>query len=102
MYATIHVFPSQTLTRSLPSVPCQELHQALAYNETTDIYTFSNIRYTQSPTGNLRFRGPAAPLVDRSTVRNGSEQRTCPQGIPAWQSKAFAPIDEFSAAEKAL
>lgn len=76
----------------------QERHQALAYNETTEIYTFSNIRYAQPPTGALRFRAPAAPLVDRSIIRNGAEQRTCPQGIPAWQSKAFAPIDEFTAA----
>lgn len=78
----------------------QELHQALSYNETTEIYTFSNIRFAQSPTGNLRFRAPAAPLVDRSTIRNGSEHRTCPQGIPAWQSKAFAPIDQFSSSGK--
>ncbi|TQV99795.1 acetylcholinesterase [Cordyceps javanica] len=82
---------------SLPVVDLgYELHQALSYNETSEIYTFSNIRYAQSPTGNLRFRAPSYPLADRSTVRNGSEPRTCPQGIPAWQSKAFVPIDEFS------
>ncbi|KAJ3492800.1 hypothetical protein NLG97_g5135 [Lecanicillium saksenae] len=90
-----------TSGRSLPIVDLgYELHQALNYNETTEIYTFSNIRYAQAPTSKLRFRAPAPPLVDRGAVRNGSEHRTCPQAIPAWQSKAFVPIDEFSASGK--
>ncbi|KAJ6782487.1 hypothetical protein PWT90_05290 [Aphanocladium album] len=90
-----------TFGTSLPVVDLgYELHQALTYNETSQIYTFSNIRYAQPPTGNLRFRAPVSPLVDRSTVRNGSEQRTCPQGIPAWQSKAIVPIAQFSASGK--
>ena len=73
-----------------------ELHQALSYNTTTDIYVFSNIRYAQPPTGNLRFRAPLPPKTDRSTIQTGSEIRTCPQGVPDWQSNAFIPISRFS------
>lgn len=74
----------------------QELHQALSYNETSKVYLFQNIRYAQPPTGSLRFRAPATPEMDRSAVRNGSELRNCPQGMPAWQAKAYSPVRKFS------
>jgi carboxylesterase type B len=61
------------------------------------VYKFSNIRYAQSPEGNLRFRAPVAPLSDRGTVHNGSEIRVCPQGVPAWQASAFIPTAEYEA-----
>ncbi|KXX81416.1 Cholinesterase [Madurella mycetomatis] len=82
---------------SLPTVDLgYELHQALAYNATTDIYKFSNIRYAQAPIDNLRFRAPLPPKTDRSTIQNGSAIRTCPQGVPDWQSKAFIPVTRFT------
>jgi carboxylesterase type B len=74
----------------------QELHQALDFNETSQVYTFQNIRYAQAPVGNLRFRAPAPPQINRTLVQNGSEARTCPQGVPVWQLEAFGPIAEFS------
>lgn len=70
-------------------------HQALTYNETSEVYKFSNIRYAQAPTGNLRWRGPVPPLTDRSTVYNGSETRTCPQGVPAWQGKSTSATGAY-------
>ena len=68
----------------------------MTYNDANDFYKFSNIRYAQPPVGELRFRAPRAPLTDRITVRNGSEIRICPQGVPEWQLKAFAPITKYS------
>ncbi|KAH8201795.1 hypothetical protein TruAng_004059 [Truncatella angustata] len=73
-----------------------ELHQALRYNETTDIYTFSNIRYARQPIGDLRFRAPLPPLENRTVVQNGTGTRVCPQGIPEWQEKASQAIAQFS------
>ncbi|KAH8664467.1 Alpha/Beta hydrolase protein [Xylariales sp. PMI_506] len=73
-----------------------ELHQALSYDNTTDAYTFSNIRYAQAPVGALRFRAPVPPMPSRDIIQNGTETRVCPQGIPAWQNDAFRPIAEFT------
>ncbi|KAI9158873.1 Carboxylesterase patB [Paramyrothecium foliicola] len=61
-----------------------EVHEALSYNETTDLFTFSNIRYAQAPVGDLRFRAPIAPTGRNSKVQRGEELRVCPQGIPSW------------------
>ncbi|CAM1505200.1 Fc.00g108370.m01.CDS01 [Cosmosporella sp. VM-42] len=81
----------------LPTVDLgYELHQAISYNDTTEVFKFSNIRYAQSPTGDLRFRAPLPPLTSRDQVRNGSEPRLCPQGVPVWQAKAFRPIGQYS------
>ncbi|ETS81520.1 hypothetical protein PFICI_06522 [Pestalotiopsis fici W106-1] len=73
-----------------------ELHQSLSYNKSSEVYLFQNIRYAQPPTGERRFRAPAAPKIDRTAVRNGSELRNCPQGMPVWQAKAYGPIRKFS------
>jgi hypothetical protein len=78
----------------------QELHQALSYNTTTDVYKFLNIRYGQPPVVNLRFRAPLPPLVDRTVIQNGSVVRTCPQGVPTWQAKAFIPFSQYISGEK--
>ena len=74
----------------------KELHRALSYNDTNDFYKFSNVRYAQPPTGELRFRAPRPPLRDRTTIHNGSETRICPQGVPEWQRKAFGPISKYA------
>ncbi|KAF7541854.1 hypothetical protein G7054_g346 [Neopestalotiopsis clavispora] len=73
-----------------------ELHQALLYNDSSEVYLFQNIRYAQAPIGALRFRAPVTPEVDRAVVRNGSELRNCPQGMPAWQARSYGPMTEFS------
>jgi hypothetical protein len=72
----------------------------LSYNTTTDVYTFSNIRYAQPPVGDLRFRAPLAPETNRSTIRNGSESITCAQGIPNWQFVALDVISPYIASQK--
>lgn len=74
----------------------QELHQALSYNSTNQLYTFQNIRYAQPPVGDLRFRAPAQPKTNRTAIQTGSELRFCPQGVPVWQGDAFEPIGEYS------
>ncbi|KAL6895014.1 Alpha/Beta hydrolase protein [Trichoderma evansii] len=84
--------------------PCQALpvidlgyvrQQATTYNSTTDVYTFSNIRYAAAPEGELRFRAPQPPPTNRSAIQDGSGFRMCPQGYPNWLVAAFTPIGEF-------
>ncbi|KAK8030416.1 hypothetical protein PG990_000150 [Apiospora arundinis] len=57
---------------------------------------FSNIRYVQAPTGQLRFRAPLPPLEDRTTVQDGAQYRTCPQGILRWQANGYIPIGKYT------
>ncbi|GAB1191528.1 hypothetical protein APSETT444_000707 [Aspergillus pseudonomiae] len=58
---------------SLPVVDLgYELHQAFSLNETTGLYNFSNIRYAAPPLGNLRFRAPLPPKVNRAEVQTGA------------------------------
>ncbi|KAE8350345.1 Alpha/Beta hydrolase protein [Aspergillus coremiiformis] len=61
-----------------------ELHQAFSLDETTGLYNFSNIRYATPPLGNLRFRAPLPPKVNRSEVQTGAAGRVCPQATPIW------------------
>ncbi|KAK4067625.1 hypothetical protein Trihar35433_6185 [Trichoderma harzianum] len=78
----------QTIASPCSALPIIDLgyvrQQATSYNATTDVYTFSNIRYGQDTTGELRFRAPREPLTDRETVQDGSGFRECPQGFPNW------------------
>ena len=62
--------------------------------ESSDFYTFSNIRYAAPPTGDLRFAKPALPKRDRSAIQDGSVGRICPQATPAWglTSQQFVPL----------
>ncbi|RFN54486.1 carboxylesterase family protein [Fusarium flagelliforme] len=73
-----------------------ELHRALSHDTNTDTYKFSNIRYAQPPTGNLRFRAPVPPLTNRDVIQTGEEVRACPQGIPLWQARAVKPTAKYS------
>ncbi|KAI1057383.1 hypothetical protein LB507_011532 [Fusarium sp. FIESC RH6] len=73
-----------------------ELHRALSHDPIRDSYKFSNIRYAQPPTGNLRFRAPVPPLANRDQIQTGDEVRACPQGIPLWQARAVKPTAEYS------
>lgn len=72
------------------------MHQALSYDNVTQVYKFQNIRYGRPPVGDLRFRAPVPPESNRDTIQTGSESRICPQGVPDWQSKAFIPIAKYS------
>ncbi|KAH7322570.1 Alpha/Beta hydrolase protein [Stachybotrys elegans] len=86
-----------TNTSCLPVVDLgYTIHQAISYNSTAGNYKFSNIRFAQAPTGDLRFRAPLPPLIDRSVVQNGQEYRACPQAIPRWQANAYIPIGKYS------
>ncbi|KAL6808409.1 Alpha/Beta hydrolase protein [Trichoderma camerunense] len=86
--------------QALPVIDLGYVHQqATTYNRTTDIYTFSNIRYAAAPEGNLRFRAPQAPPTNRTSIQDGSGVRMCPQGYPNWLVSAFTPIGEFASGE---
>ncbi|KAL2847166.1 alpha/beta-hydrolase [Aspergillus pseudoustus] len=67
-----------------------ELHQAISYEERVGVYNFSNIRYAAAPVGDLRFRAPAPPMVNRSTAQKGSEARICPQALPSWMPQSMS------------
>ncbi|KAL9035894.1 MAG: hypothetical protein Q9214_006380, partial [Letrouitia sp. 1 TL-2023] len=73
-----------------------ELYQATSYNASTGIYKFANIRFARSPAGELRFRAPQPPEINRSVIQDGSFERTCPQAVPTWQNNAFIPLAEYS------
>ncbi|KAF2663546.1 alpha/beta-hydrolase [Microthyrium microscopicum] len=62
-----------------------QLHRALVFNETGDYYNFTNIRYAASPTGDLRFREPQSPRVNRTHIDDGHIERVCPQSYPLWE-----------------
>ncbi|KAL8825079.1 MAG: hypothetical protein Q9191_004629 [Dirinaria sp. TL-2023a] len=75
---------------SLPTVDLgYSLYRATALNESGAYYNFSNIRYAAPPTGDLRFRDPAPPLVDRTQVFDGTLGHFCPQTPVAWILRAF-------------
>lgn len=86
-----------TQTSLVLTCQTQELHQALEYNATSDVYTFQNIRYGRNPTGDLRWRAPLPPLTNRTAIQTGFETRICPQGLPGWQTRASGVIKEFAA-----
>ncbi|UKZ76636.1 hypothetical protein TrVFT333_004343 [Trichoderma virens FT-333] len=62
-----------------------EIHEALKYNDTTGLYTFSNIRYAQPPVGDLRFSAPKPPTGRNLVVEKGNGSLImCPRGSPGW------------------
>jgi len=50
---------------------------------TSGTYHFSNIRYAQPPTGELRFQAPRSPETDRTT-QTGEDGHVCYQAVPNW------------------
>ncbi|SPO04632.1 related to cholinesterase [Cephalotrichum gorgonifer] len=74
----------------------KELHRAREYDPTTHAYTFQDIRYAKPPTGDLRFRAPQSPEVDRSSIQVGHHPRTCPQGMPRWQALGGAVASKWA------
>lgn len=59
-------------------------YRAVAVNTTGQYYNFSNIRYAAAPLGNLRWRAPQYPPLDRRSVQDGSLGFICPQAPPLW------------------
>ncbi|KAF4452371.1 carboxylesterase family protein [Fusarium austroafricanum] len=92
--------PNAFAAPKTPTLPIVDLgyerHRALSYNETFEIYKFSNIRYALPPVGDLRFQAPVALLSNRQYIQIGDEVRACPQGILYWQGIAFQPISLYS------
>ncbi|PSN60795.1 acetylcholinesterase precursor [Corynespora cassiicola Philippines] len=84
------VVTTQSSSNSSNSLPILDfgyaLHRAADFNETGGYYNFSNIRFAAPPLGNLRFRVPVPPAVDRSVVQDGLESRMCPQNYPPWMA----------------
>ncbi|CAK3970432.1 hypothetical protein DOTSEDRAFT_38631 [Lecanosticta acicola] len=81
---------------SLPTVDLgYNVQQATTYDTSAKTYWFNNIRYAKAPLGDLRFRAPQAPDVDRSVVQNGSVSRTCPQAYPSWLGTSTSYIPQF-------
>ncbi|KAL9600988.1 MAG: hypothetical protein Q9219_002810 [cf. Caloplaca sp. 3 TL-2023] len=79
---------------SLPIIDLgYSLHQASIFDTTGRTYNFSNIRYAEPPTGDLRFRAPLPPQTVNRSVDDGSIGRVCAQAIPAWEAIAaqFVP-----------
>ena len=90
LLAAASASPVTSAQESLPTVDLgYEIHQALAYNDTFDFYTFSNIPFAQPPVGDLRFAAPQPPLNSESkTPNNGSGLRICPQASAGWSGIA--------------
>ena len=48
--------------------------------------------------GNLRWRAPTDPLIDRTEVKNGSLGFICPQASPSWFTQAESALGNQLAA----
>ncbi|KAL6250518.1 hypothetical protein RBB50_002820 [Rhinocladiella similis] len=74
-----------TATKTLPKVDLgYEIHQAISFNETGQLYNFTNIRFAQPPVGSLRFAAPLPPTGRNPVVQDGNVGRVCPSAIPNW------------------
>ncbi|KAI5361172.1 Putative carboxylesterase, type B, carboxylesterase type B, active, alpha/Beta hydrolase [Septoria linicola] len=71
------------------------IQRATIYNDTGDYFNFSNIRYAQPPTGDLRFRAPLPPETNRTAIETGEVDRICPQANPAWLLTAQTFIPQY-------
>ncbi|KAJ9667826.1 hypothetical protein H2201_002012 [Coniosporium apollinis] len=75
---------AQTGSTLLPVVDLgYELYRASEF-DARGFYKFSNIRYARPPLGELRFRAPEPPLINRSAIQDGMVERRCPQALPNW------------------
>ncbi|KAI9885339.1 MAG: hypothetical protein M1823_002848 [Watsoniomyces obsoletus] len=61
----------------------RQVQQATEFDNTTNLYSFNNIRYGEPPVGDLRFAAPVAAKHDR-TMQTGETERICHQAAPAW------------------
>ncbi|PLB49974.1 alpha/beta-hydrolase [Aspergillus steynii IBT 23096] len=73
-----------------------EIYQATEpENDTTDYYSFSNIRYAAAPVGDLRWAAPVAPRSNRTAIQSKSQPVTCGQGSSAWQIVTSTKINKY-------
>lgn len=84
---------SRYLLSSLPTL--SDAPDLTLIQETGSFYNFSNVRFAQPPTGDLRFFPPEEPVVDRTIVHNGSERRVCPQALPNWYVPQGSAVFEY-------
>ena len=90
-------------SKSLPKVDLgYEIYQATSLNETTNLYSFSNIRYAAPPTGENRFRAPQPPAQNRSTVQVNRPDTVCPQAQPLWGLNSVEYITRYLAGERSF
>ncbi|GME64871.1 carboxylesterase family protein [Neofusicoccum parvum] len=83
---------------SLPIVDLgYELYRAVDFNQTGGYYNFSNVRYAAPPVGDLRFRAPVPPEVNRSAIQDGMTTRICPNVRPAWMDASGQYLYEYVA-----
>jgi hypothetical protein len=80
----------QTVSAAPSALPIIDLgyerQRATYFNSSAKYYAFNNIRYAANPTGELRFREPAAPKRNRGQVQTGSQDRICAQAGPSWSA----------------
>jgi hypothetical protein len=96
-----------TKNDQLPKVDLgYEIYRANLLNDTTGLYSFSNIRYAAPPTGKNRFNAPQPPAQNRSTVQFNRSEPVCPQANPFWNAVAteflvsyFAGVRSFNQSE---
>ena len=72
-------------------------YRPTAINQTGQYYNFSNIRYAAAPVGQLRWRAPQKPPVDREIINDGSLGYICPQAPPLWFTQANIALGNLSA-----
>lgn len=99
------VLPTATLagpvSSQLPEVDLgYEIYRATSLNETTSLYSFSNIRYAAPPTGKNRFAAPQPPAQNRSTVQFNRSEPVCPQANPLWNLVAQEFLISYFAGER--
>lgn len=71
------------------------LQRATFENNDFGFYSFNNIRYAAAPVGANRFRNPQKPIIDKSTIQTGSQDRKCPQAVPKWVYTTNEYIPEY-------
>ena len=72
-------------------------YRPTAINQTGQYYNFSNVRYAAAPVGQLRWRAPQEPPVDRKVINDGSLGYICPQAPPLWFVQAQVALGNLSA-----
>ena len=88
---------------SLPKVDLgYEIYQATSLNETTNLYSFSNIRYAAPPTGENRFKAPQPPAQNRSSVQVNTPDVVCPQASPLWGLNSVEYITRYLMGERSF
>ncbi|CZR65500.1 related to cholinesterase [Phialocephala subalpina] len=92
--------PTSGSSQQLPIVDIgYDVHRA-SLNASGSYYNFTNIRYAQPPTGNLRFSPPLPPIGINKTVNDGgSVPIMCAQAGPAWEATAFRILGGANASQ---